>query len=855
MRRIICLTVLFLAWSICSSSLFARQVGPAAWWKFDGDTGKTAVDSVASAKDAINGNFDYVAGAVGKAIKYDGQTTFITREADLAPKLVDAFTIEAWIAPQTYSWNWTGIVDQAGNVEKEKESGESAVTKSGLYGIYFNDPDFTKPEGPETLTKLDHNWTGGYKNWSARWRGYIEAPVTGEVTFTAEADNGLILEINKKVVIDGWGRDKARSGKVTMVKGKKYPIILSYLQDGDPSFMRLYWSWSGKDKEIVPGSALKHGNREIEYVQRKELGRGGPPPKRDDRISLGIDDLGHLGLKVMVNNELNHCVSDAVVPLLKWSHVAATFDKSKGVKVYLNGQVVAELAVTGSVTPAEGHDMLIGMSQKRMSPTRSERGASRSILSPMLFDGLIDEVKIYDTALSSEQIDQSYRATKPAEVQPLQWRQMPSGPADASTTFGAAYCRLNYAEELEKLWRVGPDPDILVTFDGSPIRMVFWRGTNYGAAWVTENGKWMGDQSLEATGNSTGWGCSEHMSDKQSRYSYVRLIENNDARVVVHWRYAISDIIYGISRIDEDGWGEWADEYYYIYPDAVSTRYQILHSRRLKHEWQETIALHQPGTVPEDNLDIEALTWANMDGEKKTYTWQHGDRDDKKLQGATIQMVNMKSRFKPYIIFQPNSGLKLMRCCVEPQWTHFPWWNHWPVGQIANDGRRTGVPDRPAHSSLAQGIEDSPAIVADKQKGRYTAVHLVGMTKRPVEKLARLARSWNQPAKLTVNSGDFEGQGYNVYQRAYELVSTNKGKPSSLQFTLAATEDTPVVNPAFVIKNWGDSDVELKINGKPVKRGKRFRFGHNHDMQDSDLIVWLKRKSTKPLTISISPKS
>ena len=175
-------------------------------------------------------------------------------------------------------------------------------------------------------------------------------------------------------------------------------------------------------------------------------------------------------------------------------------------------------------------------------------------------------------------------------------------------------------------------------------------------------------------------------------------------------------------------------------------------------------------------------------------------------------------------------------------------------GQIANDGRRTGVPDRPAHSSLAQGIEDSPAIKADKEKGRYAAVHLVGMTKRPVEKLAVLARSWNRPSELTVNSGGFKSQGYNVYQRAYELASTNKGKPSSLQFTLAANEGTPVVNPAFVIKNWGDSDVELKINGKPVKRGKRFRFGHNHDMQGSDLIVWLKKKSTKPLTVSISPK-
>jgi len=854
MRRIVFSVFLIVAWLVCSGWVFADDGGLVAWWTFDKDTGKMAVDSVGDTKDAINGNFDYVAGVVGKAIKFDGQTTFISRAADRVPKLIDAFTIEAWIAPQTYSWNWTGIVDQAGKaVGEESGVGEQAL-KLGLFGVKYHDPAFGTADVTDTLTEADNNWTGGNNDWSARWRGDIEAPVSGEVTFTAEVDNGIKLEINKEVVIDGLGRGKARSGKITMEKGKKYPIVLSYFQDGDPSFLRLYWSWSGKERAIVPGDALQHGNRAIEYAEQKELGREGPPPKRNDRISFGIDSMGHLGVKVMVNNQLNYCVSDTVVPLLKWSHVAATFDSRRGVRVYLNGEVVAKMAVNGSVTGVEGYDMLIGMSQKRMSPTGCERGASRSILSPMVFDGLIDEVKIYDSALASEQIKQSYMATKPADAKPLNWRVMPSGPKEVNPTFGAAYCRLNYAEEWEKLWRVGPDPDILVTFDKLPIRVVFWRGTSYGASWVAENGKWMGDQSLEATGNSTGWGCSEHMSDKQCRYSHVKLIENNDARVVVHWRYAISDIIYGISRVGLDGWGEWADEYYYIYPDGVSTRKQILHSKVLAHEWQETIALHQPDCRPEDDLELQALTWANMDGETKTYTWEFGKHDDTKLRDATIQMVNMKSQYKPFIIFQRKSGMKLMRCCVEEQWTHFPWWNHWPVGQLPNDGRRTGVPDRPAHSSLAQAIEDSRIIKADKEKGTFTAVSLYGMTQRPVEKLVTLARSWNYPAPLTVLSGAFKSQSYNVYQRAYVLTCTDKGKPSSLELMLAATEDSPVVNAAFVIKGWGDSGAELKVNGKPIKRGKRFRFGYNHKMEGTDLIVWLKRASVKPLTISISPK-
>ena len=34
-----------------------------------------------------------------------------------------------------------------------------------------------------------------------------------------------------------------------------------------------------------------------------------------------------------------------------------------------------------------------------------------------------------------------------------------------------------------------------------------------------------------------------------------------------------------------------------------------------------------------------------------------------------------------------------------------------------------------------------------------------------------------------------------------------------LKFRLNASEDSPVVNPAFVIKDWGKSDVELKVDG------------------------------------------
>jgi len=176
------------------------------------------------------------------------------------------------------------------------------------------------------------------------------------------------------------------------------------------------------------------------------------------------------------------------------------------------------------------------------------------------------------------------------------------------------------------------------------------------------------------------------------------------------------------------------------------------------------------------------------------------------------------------------------------------------VGQLPNDGRGTNVADRPAHSSLSQSIEYSSIIKHDPDKGSYTAVSLCGMSDKPAEKLASLARSWNRPAELVLKSDAYGSDGYDVYQRAYVLRCINKGKPSRLEFTLAASERSPVVNPAFVIKDWGDGPVRLKIDGKEIKQGKVFRFGHNHSMQGSDLIVWAERESTKPVRISLRPR-
>jgi hypothetical protein len=138
-----------------------------------------------------------------------------------------------------------------------------------------------------------------------------------------------------------------------------------------------------------------------------------------------------------------------------------------------------------------------------------------------------------------------------------------------------------------------------------------------------------------------------------------------------------------------------------------------------------------------------------------------------------------------------------------------------------------------------------------------TKIMLNGLTDKAAAELVPLAQSWAKPAQLKLKKGllgsAFVDEGYDPTERAYQLACKRRGKPSTLEFELACSKDSPAVNPAFVVKNWGAKAVALKINGKKVKRGEDFRFGYQDAIEGSDLVVWIKAESTKSVKITLSP--
>lgn len=564
--------------------------------------------------------------------------------------------------------------------------------------------------------------------------------------------------------------------------------------------------------------------------------------------SLHMDYLGRLVFRVQTPGGWRTLTTSAQLPLLKWSHVAAVYDPASGLRIYMDGASVGTLAATGTLVDASGTDLRIGMSHKKQSPTSTGRAFAQSFLSNMVFDGLIDEVRIHGRPLAGTEISSNRTALMPSTSQPLQYRVMPSGTPNG--TFGASYEKLAYAPAWDNLWRVGDHPDIVVGFDQHPIRMVFWRGTSYGLSTVSENGIWVSDQSPENW--TEGPSFAEHMSDKQCRYSHVRLIENTPARVVVHWRVASNMIDYKLLT-PNDPWGDWTDEYYTIYPDGVAVRYQEVRANTpgrlgevLQHEW-----LNQPGTRPEDNANDQCITVANMNGQTRRYDWSGGSGAvslDPAIANGGIEYMNLKANYKHYIIGETGSSWSPFGH-ANPGYSKFSCWNHWPVALFPSDDRNTLWPDRPSSACAGNLWPVRHNVGAYQQQ----VVNLYGLTTNSASGLAPLARSWLQAPAITAVA-DCQGTTFVTAERAYHLTAT--GDAPSVR--IAASAESPLVNLCLVVKEWtnpADAPARLLIDGVEQPAGANFRQGIVRNTNGNPmLVVWLRHQATAPVTFTLQAK-
>ncbi|HZH99384.1 MAG TPA: glycoside hydrolase family 3 C-terminal domain-containing protein, partial [Fimbriimonadaceae bacterium] len=122
----------------------------------------------------------------------------------------------------------------------------------GLRGEYFNNKDL---RGEPVLRRIDRqinfDWAEGSPapavnedQFSARWRGKLMPPVSGEYLLGLSSDDGMSLYINGKRIIDDWDRQgtATKTASMRLEKGQTYDVLVEYREITGSAVAKLVWA-------------------------------------------------------------------------------------------------------------------------------------------------------------------------------------------------------------------------------------------------------------------------------------------------------------------------------------------------------------------------------------------------------------------------------------------------------------------------------------------------------------------------------------------------------------------------------------------------------------------------------------
>ncbi len=577
-------------------------------------------------------------------------------------------------------------------------------------------------------------------------------------------------------------------------------------------------------------------------VQQGDVLTGG------EGVALGIGPHGRPLVAVSIGGKrfLLHADEEKFrIPRFRWTHLAATVDTESGVaEIMVDGKKVADgKLLLGVIDWATDAPWKIGQ-----GPAMGEAwpvGGSGFGPYPYGFEGLIDEVRVYNKRLSPH-VPAVTDAVRTAPD--MDRRVLPAGEKNWKT-FGAHYTHLDFHDAWKSMFRMSGHPDVVVSFDKQPGRYVLWHGVGYIPMLVSENGRWYSNEF-----NETWWGgCCEPMSDKRMVYGRVDIVEQSPARVVLKWRYPLSNVYYKIYAEgwgDDSGWGEWCDWYFTIYPDGrVVKRMRVWMSRTHSHEWHESMAIFGPEQHPEEVVETRpALTLATLDGEVRKYDWIEKPPTGVDYKDVRLHVINLKADYDPYSIAPIRTG-NVYKDRGDMPYSVFPAWNHWPVGQFPSDGRYVRYPDRTAHSSLTH-LYWLPSPLFGERGCFEEKILIEGLSNEPVEKLIDLARSSMEPPAPEGSTGIAVHHDRNT--QAYSIVRES-GDIKRMSVRLKATKDRPAVNPVFTVENWGSDQVaKLTINGRAPDKAMDIRQGVVRRANGVNaLVIWIEMTCREETTFGI----
>jgi hypothetical protein len=257
--------------------------------------------------------------------------------------------------------------------------------------------------------------------------------------------NAALSDINTGLVayypFSGDAKDKSGNGNDGIVKG----AVLTYDRFGNPNSA---YSFNGTSDYIDLPTLYSYSPTNFTLNAWIKLDRIGPRQMILGKLSGWTSYTGNIGFEVWGDHLAVDSLDagstldgNTILDINKWYQVTTTYDGSS-FKVYLNGVLDGSLSYNGGI----GNNTV-----PWMIGTHAMYGTPGGYYSNFCFDGIIDNVRIYDRALSDVDIQKLYLNSENApptlspignktinEGQPLQFTISANDPEGDALTYSAS---------------------------------------------------------------------------------------------------------------------------------------------------------------------------------------------------------------------------------------------------------------------------------------------------------------------------------------------------------------------------------------------------------------------------------
>ncbi|MCM3748342.1 PA14 domain-containing protein [Paenibacillus pasadenensis] len=159
---------------------------------------------------------------------------------------------------------WKSASQTVENVPKSRLFPPTEKAGVGLQGQYYNNIHLEKMVVAKVDPVVNFSWSSGSVHnmsqdySSVRWSGTITPRHDGDYIFYLDADDGVRLWVNGKLLIDDWRifAGERTSAAIQLITGNKYDIVIEYFENTGGAASKLSWSSQLVPKEVVPQSQL-----------------------------------------------------------------------------------------------------------------------------------------------------------------------------------------------------------------------------------------------------------------------------------------------------------------------------------------------------------------------------------------------------------------------------------------------------------------------------------------------------------------------------------------------------------------------------------------------------------------------